>query len=226
LKNPRELPVESTSIETTIPISYRHRAVADPKVLAVFLHGYQDHGGSLLRRLYGDAWPVSFEHVAVLAPNGPFPVPLRTESGWREAYAWYFLDEREEKMLITPEAALKSVTNIIEELGYDTLPKVLVAFSQGGYLAPRLATRIKNVKEIVGVATGYREDYYPKTPAFKVSAIHGSRDDIFPVAKAREAHGRILKMGYEGSFTDIPGLTHVTSPEVGKIAEERIKDWL
>ncbi|CAN5466990.1 dienelactone hydrolase family protein [soil metagenome] len=226
MNSPRDLPVESTSIETTLPISYRHRAVAKPKLLALFLHGYADNGGSLIRRLYGDAWPASFDNVAVLSPNAPFPVPVKTESGWREAYAWYFLDEREQKMLITPEAATKTCIKLINDHGYDDTPKVIVAFSQGGYLAPQLAPLLKNVKEIVGVATGYREDYYPKTPKFKVSAIHGSSDPIFPVAKAHEAHSRILAMGYEGSFTDIAGLAHITSPEVGKAAEEHIKSWL
>lgn len=224
--SPRDLQAESTSIETTIPISFRHRAVGKPKVLALFLHGYSDHGGSLLRRLYGEAWPASFADVAVVAPNGPFPVPIKTDTGWREAYAWYFLDEREERMLITPEAAVRGCIKVINDLGYEDTPKVIVAFSQGGYLAPRLADQLKNVKELIGVATGYREDYYAATPRFKVSAIHGSRDDIFPVARAREAHGRILKMGYEGSFHDVPGLAHVVAPEVGRIAEEHIRTWL
>jgi ADP-dependent phosphofructokinase/glucokinase len=42
----------------------------------------------------------------------------------------------------------------------------------------------------------------------------------------REAQARILTMGYKGHFSDIPGLEHITSREVGNFAEERIKGWL
>ncbi len=225
-ETPRELPIEFSTVETTLPFSFRHRAVASPKLLVIFLHGYSDHGGSFLKRLYPDGWPAALNEAAILIPNGPFPVPVKSETGWREAYSWYFYREEEQIMVISPDTAIRECQQLIAKFGYEDIPKILVAFSQGGYLAPQLAPKIKNVQEIVGVATGYREDYYPPPANFKLSAIHGSDDEIFPVAQARVAHGKILKQGFSGEFIEIPNLKHIAAKAVGEAIDSRVLAWL
>lgn len=225
-QSPRDLQIETSCVSTTLPFGFRHRPVTSPRILIIFLHGYSDHGGSFVRRLFPDQWPTSFEHVAALAPNGPFPTPVKTESGWREAYAWYFYDEKEARMMITPETAVTACEKLVQDFGYEDVPKILVGFSQGGYLAPNLAKRLKNVREIIAVATGFREDYYPQNAKWRVNAVHGSNDEIFPVAKAREAHAAILRLGFDGEFFELPGGTHVASPEMGHLIETRVKSWL
>ena len=224
--SPRDLQIESTEVATTLPITFRHNPRVKPRALALFLHGYCDHSGSFLRRLYPNGFPESFHDVTVLAPNGPFPVPVKTDVGWLEAYAWYFYDDKEQKMIISPESAVLACQLLIEKFGYQDLPKVIVAFSQGGYLAPYLAARIKNVKEIIAIGTGFREDYYPEGSGWRLTAIHGSDDSIFPVADARKAHARILAKGFEGAFFEIPKLAHVASEDVGAIVETRLNTFL
>lgn len=209
-------------------MSYRHRSPSDvnaaPKGLVLFLHGYTDHGGSFLRRLFNDGWPSIFDQLSVLAPNGPFPVPVRSDTGWREAYSWYFYDDKLAQMIISPETATLGCEQLLLKLGYEDVPKIIVGFSQGGYLAPHLASRLKNVREIIGVGTGYREDYYPAQSPWRVSAIHGSDDDIFPVATARASHAAILPKTRGGEFFEIGGLGHIASTDVGKIIEGRCVD--
>lgn len=227
-QSPRDLQIETISVKTTLPVTYRHRAVSKPRLLVIFLHGYTDHAGSFLKRLFGDTWPENFRDVAVLAPNGPFPVPVRADNTWREAYAWYFYDDRENLMILPPDAATTACLNLISKFGYEEIPKVLVGFSQGGYLAPHLAQQIKNVREIIGVGTGYREDYYPANEAktWFVSAVHGSNDEIFPIAEAHKAHEQIKAKGFRGEFHEIAGLRHVASPDVGAIVSKRVQNWL
>jgi predicted esterase len=222
---PRELPIEFSTVETILPFSYRHRAVNTPKVLVIFLHGYSDHGGSFIRRLYPEGWPAALKDAAILVPNGPFPVPVKSETGWREAYSWYFYREDEQRMVISPDTAIRECKQLIKKFGYEDIAKIVVAFSQGGYLAPQLAPHLENVVEIVGVATGYREDYYPPPAKFKITAIHGTDDEIFPIAQARTTHGKILSHGFHGDFIELPGLKHIAAKAVGNAIESRVLAW-
>ncbi len=211
-------------------MSYRHRPPknlnAKPKALILFLHGYTDHSGSFLKRLFPDSWPSVFEDTAILAPNGPFPVPVRSEDGWREAYSWYFYDDKLAKMVISPETATLGCEQLLLKLGYESTPTIIVGFSQGGYLAPHLASRLKSVREIIGVGTGYREDYYPAKSPWRLTGIHGTEDDVFPVAAARQNYARVLRNTQGGEFFEVPKLGHIASPDVGRIIEDRVKDVL
>ncbi len=225
-ESPREIQIEFSSIETTLPFSYRHRAVPSPKVLVIFLHGYSDHGGSFLKRLYPDGWSSALSEAAVLIPNGPFPVPVKSETGWREAYSWYFYREEEQRMVISPATAIRECQQLIGKFGYENTPKILVGFSQGGYLAPQLAPEIKNVRQIIGVATGYREDYYLPLSKINLTAIHGSDDEIFPVGQARLAHGKIQSQGFDGQFIEIPNLKHIAAKPVGDAIDSCVQTLL
>lgn len=225
-ESPRDLHLEAGKVDTSLPFTFRHRGVLKPKVLLLFLHGYSDHGGSFVKRLFPDHWPETFQDAAVLAPNGPFPVPVKSDAGWREAYAWYFFDEKSGGMIITPETSIRGCLDLISKFGYEEIPKVIVAFSQGGYLAPQLARKLNGVKEIIAIATGFREDYYPSSAPWVITAIHGSDDPVFPINDARDAHARILKIGYRGEFFEVPKLTHVARAEVGDLISKRVKTWI
>lgn len=207
-------------IPVRLPIGYRHMGALKPKLLTIFLHGYADHGGSFTRRLFPDGYPKDFEEIAALIPNGPFPVPIKSEDGWREAYAWYFFDDAKQKMVISPEASVAGIQTLINELGYSDVPKVLVGFSQGGYLAPYLAQHLSQIVSIVGIGTGFRTDYFsPLIGRFAagptVHAIHGTNDEVFPLEQAVASHRKIFDLGFSGSIHPISGGTHVASAAMG-----------
>ncbi len=212
-------------IPTSLPIGYRHIGVSSPKLLTIFLHGYADHGGSFTRRLFPEVYPQELAQTSALIPNGPFPVPVKTEEGWREAYAWYFFDDSKQKMVISPDTAKNGVQSLIAEFGYSDVPKALVGFSQGGFLAPYLARYLTDVVSIVGIGTGYRSDYFaPLKTRFSrppsIHAIHGANDGVFPVEKAREAHRLVTDLGFSGSFHSVANSTHVASEAIGKVLKD------
>jgi predicted esterase len=110
---------------------------------------------------------------------------------------------------------------LIAEFGYEQVPKAVVGFSQGGYLAPFLAQHLSNVITVVGIGTGYRTDYFAPlssgvstTPS--VHAIHGSDDSIFPLAAAEAAHQNIIALGFRGTFHSVEKGTHVANEMIGK----------
>ena len=156
----------------------------------------------------------------MLIPNGPFPVPIKSEEGWREAYAWYFYDESTQKMVISPDTASTGIQSMIKDLEYFDVPKVIVGFSQGGFLAPYLANLLNNVIGIVGIGTGFRLDFYEPLLArhpggLSVHALQGTDDEVFSVDRAEAAHLAVTKLGFAGSFTKIANGTHMASAAFG-----------
>lgn len=209
-------------VPANLPVGYRHLEVSTPKMLTIFLHGYADHGGSFTRRLFPEGYPQPLAETSALIPNGPFPVPVKTEDGWREAYAWYFFDDSRQKMVISPDTAVNGIKSLVAELGYEDVPKALVGFSQGGFLAPYLAQHLKNVRTLIGIGTGYRTDYFgpllnglPHAPS--VHAIHGAVDGVFPLTAAKAAHQKVIALGFSGDFHSVDHGTHVANEAMGKI---------
>jgi predicted esterase len=220
------LPVQvKEGVTTSLPVGYRHLVVSTPKMLTIYLHGYADHGGSFTRRLFPEGYPQALAETSALIPNGPFPVPVKTEDGWREAYAWYFFDDSRQKMVISPETAINGILSLVAEFGYEHVPKALVGFSQGGYLAPYLAQRLNNVVTVVGIGTGYRTDFFgplgkrdSKAPS--VHAIHGVGDTVFPLETAKAAHQKVIELGFQGNFHSVENGTHVANKAMGKILSD------
>lgn len=216
--------LEISDVPAKLPMSYRHWIPSSPERLAIFLHGFADHGGSFLRRLFPKGWPSELDNVGLLAPNGLFPVPVRTEEGWREAYSWYFFDEAKMRMLISPDFAVSGIKMLLRQYGLEGIPKTIIGFSQGGFLAPYLAKHIEGVSEIIAVGSGFRADFYEVLPADKIrlTAIHGDQDEIFPIAAAEKSHRHILDLGFKGDFVSIPGVRHIATPEIGVAISQRL----
>lgn len=207
-------------IPARLPISYRHIGALKPKLLTIFLHGYADHGGSFTRRLFPDGYPNDFQEIAALIPNGLYPVPIKSEDGWREAYAWYFYDDAKQKMVISPDAAVTGIQTLINEHGYADVPKVLIGFSQGGFLAPYLANHLDHVVSIIGIGTSFRADYFlPLKSRFAnlptVHAIHGTKDDVFPIEQTMTSYLKVAELGFPGNLVSVLDGTHVASASMG-----------
>ena len=217
--------LELAEVPAKLPMSYRHWQPENMNRLAIFLHGYSDHGGSFLRRLFPKGWPTELDNVGLLAPNGLFPVPVKTEEGWREAYSWYFFDEAKMRMLISPDFAVTGIQMLLKQYGLEESPKTIIGFSQGGFLAPYLAKHLNGVSEIIAVGSGFRPDFYEVLSAkhIRLTAIHGDQDEVFPIAAAKKAHARILDLGFKGDFLEIPGVRHIATPEIGSAVTKRLQ---
>lgn len=237
----------TTWVKTELPIHYRSRVPQNPKALAVFLHGFTDHGGSMMKRLFPSSWPESLKDVAWIAPNGPFPVPVKSDDGWKDAFSWYFYDERTETMVIPPDTAVHGIAAIIEkELPHfaasthtsdpdgPALPVFLIGFSQGGFLAPAIAAamnRSLNLKvtpvEIIALGTGFRLDYYSKLVPLTVTAVHGESDSVFPIRQAQTNFTLALKTrDHTGAFVTLPNTAHTVTPAMGEIVRQRLEGFL
>ncbi len=192
----------------SLPLKY-HLSDQKSSLLIVLLHGYQDRAESVLKRL---GWQTDPPSVRVLAINAPFPAPKWTPSGFVEAYSWYFRDTDRKLTLVPPSMSARAVVELMAHLGLAETPKVLVGFSQGGYLAPFIASQAKAVRAIVAMGSSFPSDSYKGVHPLPVYALHGAIDEIVPIEKAKREHSEILSKGFTGEFRVIDGLTHKVDP--------------
>jgi predicted esterase len=187
------------------------------KGLAVLLHGFQDHAGSMLKRLgWLERDDLPFQ---VFASNAPFPVPAWTGTGWKEAYSWYFRDASRGLTLVPPQLTCDRIAKLLQSIGHEHTPKVLIGFSQGGYLAPYLAKATPNVKGIIGLGTGFTNEPYEGLSGLTVHGLHGADDKVIDLQRAQSDHAELLTKGFKGTFHIEPALDH----RVDAALEPRVK---
>ena len=208
------------SIRTEIPFDYYLReAKGPPRELVVLLHGYSESGSRILHKLQ-DA--VSAD-CAILAPNGPFPLPERTEHGYKLGFAWYMYDPASKEYFIDMRPGITFLQQGLSQLGFTSIPKRLIGFSQGGYLAPIIAQSLLNVKQVIGIASEFLKDEMDPEIPFRVDGIFGELDLVVTPAESEATHRCLTQAGVRGSFQIVPGLGHKIDGEVVKRVSELLK---
>ncbi len=190
--------------EFTLPVRYHLTAAQGPGVV-ICMHGYQDHALSMLRRM---GWWEAELPFRILAINGPFPVPIWAGDGFKEAYSWYFRDSSKNLVLAPPSMTADRIKILIDDLGLEKTPKILFGFSQGGFFAPYLGAKLKNLKGLITLGCDYPADGYTLCPPTTVQAIHGEKDERIPIAPAHLSFDKVIASGHKGAFHQIPDLTH------------------
>lgn len=183
---------QKVDLKLTLPVSYYFKEAKRPTNKTVLLlHGYQDSASSLMKRVFAVDENIEEQDFDfnILAPNGIYPVPVRTEQGFREAYAWYFVDGARNITLVAPEVASAGIYSLLKHLGMETDTFHIVGFSQGGILASFVAHQLENVTGILGVGTLFFPEYYAGLKVtLPVDAIHGVDDDVITLQTSQKGY--------------------------------------
>lgn len=217
--------LEDWSFETypfTLPLRFKLWGPKNTGVV-VCLHGFQDHALSMMKRI---GWWEQDLPFQILAVNAPFPVPIMTQDGYQEAYAWYFRDTERNFTIVSPQETAERVAQLIRSLNLSETPSVIFGFSQGGYLAPFLAPHLKNLRALIGLGSGYPIEVYAGLPKLKIFALHGDQDERIPIESSREAHALLVERGFGGEFRTVPGLGHRVEPKVEPLVRRIIETAL
>ena len=164
---------ETMKIEIDFPISYK-LIKRKSKKLIILLHGFAQSNKAILDK-FTDA--ISDEYD-ILAPNGPFPIPKIRKEYIERRYAWYFFDRHTNTYDIDYSFPAELLSRTVTKLGYENTPKVIIGYSQGGYLSPFTALQMRNVESIIGLACTFKWQYLPNELPFNVYAIHGAVDQM------------------------------------------------
>jgi predicted esterase len=185
-----------TRVSSFLFADYFLQAPSDAKRLVILLHGYEQSGEKMMEKLKGIIPP----DAAILAPNGPFPLPRRTESGYRLGFSWYFWNPITDEYFIDMEIGVSFIRELVTELGLSHLPVTLIGFSQGGYLSPFIAEVLPQVDHVIGLGCEFLTDEIQLPLKCRMDSVHGALDEVVSADGARKAHEALLKSGVTGEF--------------------------
>jgi predicted esterase len=195
----------------------------DPKRLVILLHGYEQTG----QKMYEKLASVMAPDAAVLSPNGPFPLPRRTQERYRLGYSWYFYDPKSDEYVMDMEIAVQFIKGLVQELGLTHLPITLIGFSQGGYLAPLVAQELKRVDHVIGLGAEYLVDEMALPIPYRADAVHGELDDVVSASDAQVAHQRLMNV--QGNETRVKGefrLLNATGHCIDKAMQKAVAELM
>src|SRR5690606_27044658 len=90
---------------------------------------------------------------------------------------------------------------IVQELGLEAQEKIVLGYSQGGYLAPFAAEVLTEVKFVLCLNSSFRYDYMKKENGqFPIHALNGADDDIVDPKEAKKRHEMLASLGRQGDF--------------------------
>jgi len=209
-----------TRVDITRDLTYLTRPVSQPRRLAILLHGYQQTGATILKLL-----AACFDSdTTVIAPDGIWPVPFRRGDGYELGYAWYFFDPATAVYGVPMEPAVSVLQQLVASLEERDLPKLVVGYSQGGYLAHFLAKSLDRVTRVVGVNCRFRSEVLTDPLPFKLDAVMGLEDQAVDPDRARVCHQEIIARGNTGRFVAVPGATHLIDPPLKQALEGLLKE--
>jgi predicted esterase len=197
-------------LNTPLPFDYAlHRPNGTPTRLFLLLHGHGETG----RKIFDKLSPVLPKDAAILAPNGPFPISEWIGTNWktrqvRYTFCWHYYEPATDAYYISPETALSHLEMGVAKLGLADLPKTVIGFSQGGYLAHYVAKRLSRVEHVVAIGCEFLPEDVGGEVSFRIDGIYGEKDHILDPAKATETHQRLLERAPGGELFAVPGLGH------------------
>lgn len=213
-----ELPSESSLVvPCPIPTRYWRKPGAGPASdLVLLLHGFQQTGAHLYRRL-ASAVPDGME---ILAPNAPFLVPRRRKDGTlAEGYSWYFYNPETDEYVLGMEPAIASLRALVARVGGEGRRIRAVGFSQGGYLAPFLQAAggsLAGTRQVVMLASRFLHEEVAAPRPYRLDGICGARDEIVPLEETRQSHKEFLAQGGTGEFITLPDTGHDLDAEMAR----------
>jgi predicted esterase len=196
-----------------IPITHDHiihtNEAKDFNQVFVLLHGYLLDGEYMYERLQ-DLLP---KDALILAPNGPFTVPVKKKEEYLAKYAWYFFDPHKQTFYIKYEPAADYIQEILSSYNPENKPVTLIGYSQGGYLSPKVAEIIPSVKKVIGLACVFRNTKFDYRQDVIYHQIHGSADVAVEYAGAVKEFEILKEKGNAGQFITLKDIGHKLKDE-------------
>ena len=187
-----------------------------PEQLVIFLHGYGADGNDLIS--LGREWARLLPHAAFVSPHAPEQLP----GGFFGGRQWFALETRSEheweEGVRNAQPALEAF--IVAEAARHKLPLsavALVGFSQGTMMALQTGLRLNEAPAAIVGFSGHlagaarlASEIECKPP---VLLLHGSSDDVIPVAAIHHARIALAAAGVPVEWHIRPGLGHGIDPE-------------
>lgn len=192
----------SLNIETENEIHFRE--VGTAKQIFLCLHGYLLDGAYMLKE-FGDKLG---EDCLIICPNGPYLVPVKKDEKYYPKFSWYFFDPIKKNYYINYDPAAKLLASVLDHFNSRNLPVTVIGYSQGGFLAPRVANYNKNVNRVISLASIYRPDRFEIEADVDYFQINSKDDLIVDYKDAQSESLKMLEKTSKYSFNLIENVGH------------------
>lgn len=189
-------------IKLSVPIEHTHEIYTSENEnfdhVILLLHGFQLDGRFMYKRFakrFGSK-------TKIISPNAPFMVPLKKENEWLPRYGWYFYDAQTKSFYIDYEPAAKWLSDVMKELNPQKKKTTIIGYSQGGYLAPKVAELLEEATRVVGINCVFRSNRFAVRNTVRYDQIHGKQDSIVSMEEAKMEFLQIKKAGIQGEFLE------------------------
>ncbi|MFZ8932896.1 MAG: alpha/beta hydrolase [Bacteriovoracaceae bacterium] len=191
-------------VESFLYADYETLGPENSENLYLLLHGFGESGHKMLKRLKAYLPPDSL----LLAPNGIYPLPQKTEEGYNLGYAWYFYDSIKKIYYIDYELPASFLEGLIKTLGWDNKKLTIIGYSQGGYLAPFAGLKMPQCEHVITVNANYKYDMFCPPISFRFDGLNGMKDEMVDPYMAKESYKKLQESGVSGCFYDFPDEGH------------------
>ena len=142
------------------------------------------------------------ENFGILAVNGTYPLPKRNKetNEWDINFAWYFFDREKRKYFIDQNFSRDILTRLIKDELKISNEVIIVGYSQGGYLAPFIATTLDITKSVIMINANLKLDRLPEKIHCPIYCLNGIKDPIVCPNNARQSFDQFINNGNSGEF--------------------------
>ncbi len=201
---------------------------APVRELVVLMHGYGGDAGDMepTAQFLRDNLP----ETAVVCLNGPEPC-----AHWVEGRQWFSASEFDAREIwLGVQAAAPLINRVLdaelEHYGLSERDMVLGGFSQGSMVALHVGARRKSevagLLSFSGVLGGPEHLVEQMIVRPPVMLIHGSEDDVLPVACLRAAQDALARAGFDVETHELMGLDHSINAKAHELALAFLKQRL
>ena len=203
--------IEEKSLEFESLVHGRYFYRPGPGRLFILLHGYMYSGQTMMNWL-AHHLP---EDSAILAPNAPYPIPVKEKDRYRIGYSWYFFDNLKDEYFIGYEICKSYINNLCEQLALSQRPTTLIGYSQGGYASVHMLEALPQVDHLVGVGCQYVIDKPHWNRKLRIDSLHAEKDEMVDMKRAQKLFSQIPE-SFRGDFTVISDEVHKPSGQMLK----------
>ncbi|MFG1499134.1 acyl-CoA thioester hydrolase/BAAT C-terminal domain-containing protein [Halobacteriovorax sp. XZX-3] len=180
-----------TNVGTNLPIDSIE--VGNPKAqkTLLVLHGFAQNNEQIKENIVDKFSSEIIQNFRILIPNGIFPIPKIRPKEITYRYSWYFYDHTRQKYYIDMSTPIQALGNYLKANAIDFKDVIIIGYSQGGYLAPIMASYLPGINASIAINANTRVDKLGENLSFNHLSVHNEGD---PVVEFQNSHNSFIEL--------------------------------
>ncbi|EPZ51392.1 phospholipase/carboxylesterase [Bacteriovorax sp. BAL6_X] len=208
-----------TNVGTNLPIDSIEMGNPKAQRTLLVLHGFAQNNEQIKENIIDKLSSKIVENFRILIPNGIFPIPKIRPNQITYRYSWYFYDHTRQSYYIDMNTPIEALGNLLKAKAIEFKNVTIIGYSQGGYLAPIMASYLPGIHTSIAINANTRVDKLGENLNFKHLSIHNEGD---PVVEFKNSHNSFLELRKkiaDARFESFEINSHEITPENIKVLE-------